>query len=1286
MTRFYRVLVITILISLIIQSLTGICTFAYSGLPQPSPPSQLKLDALNVDEPPIGYNEIDKNYIDLKWNKAVYPVEAEGKYLNLYTQEVPKSYRPSTSRILKERNIPGSNISYRLKELNSGTIYYLDMTSYYTHTDGNTTNLSPESAPSNKVKVLTDISISAYSYGTNQIKIEWDDVWDKNGRIDYKLYISENDSFANTQPIYIGNSQIGEGKAVTVDKTNGKLSYIHTVRDAGRVYYVRIQPDMGDDEIKRTDYTKTVQASSFILVKTSKVSTTDEGVVWKLEWSPVVTGLSDAGIKVAYHIYRGTIGSNSLAQYMAALDGTDFFVTMPLGEVQYYYTIRAIVTKNGEDLYKGIKIESDRIIVGEQEAPSRPTTPEIVDLFERVKGDTIISYDGELSSTGAAILWRLPLKGNGDVDTDVEYDIWLVTDPNTLDNPPDIEKIESDFKVGSQNYVYNDKTLIGYKYLVKGLKPNSTYYYKIVAKKKFLEYVDDVLQNVSYNSDAALRVIITPTGGPIDQPLVPARPPLKVKRNSNNSPLVTESSVTLQLKNLWYEKFDFNLNKWEYIRSEKLSESDVPPFDPKATVVDDVYNRSVVDDVYYRKVDYDSGVTLDVGCIKYVEGMSYEELKEIPADKITNYPVTANDITENAAFNPDNKKHNIDINLTDLEPNTAYVIWVKAVRLSASLQSEPSDPIIVTTLPVIDPTVEKPVVPAFNYNLASDNYIYVGWNIVPGYNYYLKYGLEDNPNTSVKQITVTSKELEESIYYKISDLTQDTLYYFWVQAEAVNENGVRSTSEWSDSYTVKTLKYIPPETPKGFGIKNSDDAITKNTITFEWMKVDGVEYILEVASDNNYTNSTEYAAGNESEYTVKDILSNHRYYARLYAYDPTKQLRSEPTLSITVRTKRSGDDYDSDEDIEDVLTGEFIKKGTEIVNDTWTIEITNVNADRFAEHVLTDNKLDYRIDITTPPKACSKVKLVISDKVFKALTSIGENLIIENNKISLILRPGILTTNIGNPLLAKASGVNYEIVISSSQVGGEGIKNMTVKEKTGKVTISAYEGANTVPFDEVLKPLQFVMAYSKEDWYNAGKTSGFVYNSELSLWERTSTKASYDRDTGEGKLTFETLKTGDTMVAELGKDYFDDIYYHNYETVINNVASVHELKSVSGRLFAPDLNATLGDSVKLVFDSLDYQYGSDYMEEAFKTGLISYNEVYSEGKNCTASKAYSMLIKLFELKSGTTLSSEKKAGFISQNGFTIIRDGKSVLQDTVVRRGEIMYLIEKLMVYIGEIE
>jgi len=66
--------------------------------------------------------------------------------------------------------------------------------------------------------------------------------------------------------------------------------------------------------------------------------------------------------------------------------------------------------------------------------------------------------------------------------------------------------------MGSSNYVISGDTVIGYKYVVSNLTPNSTYYFKIVAKKQFIEYVDDILQNVEYVSDPAVKVIITPAG------------------------------------------------------------------------------------------------------------------------------------------------------------------------------------------------------------------------------------------------------------------------------------------------------------------------------------------------------------------------------------------------------------------------------------------------------------------------------------------------------------------------------------------------------------------------------------------------------------------------------------------------------------------------------------------------------------------------------------------------------------------------------------------------------
>jgi len=114
----------------------------------------------------------------------------------------------------------------------------------------------------------------------------------------------------------------------------------------------------------------------------------------------------------------------------------------------------------------------------------------------------------------------------------------------------------------------------------------------------------------------------------------------------------------------------------------------------------------------------------------------------------------------------------------------------------------------------------------------------LGWEFTPGHYYYLKYGLEDNINTATGNIKVTPEDLENSVYTRITDLTPNTLYYFWIQAEAVGKNGETIRSEWSDSYLV-----------------------IKNTITYEWMQEENLEYILELADNVDYEDAVEYKVG-----------------------------------------------------------------------------------------------------------------------------------------------------------------------------------------------------------------------------------------------------------------------------------------------------------------------------------------------------------------------------------------------------------------------------------------
>ncbi len=1279
----------------------------YAANPIQPPPKNLRVEALYNTapdiQPPIGNRGSEGYYVDLKSDAQDKPDPSPsgnvGIYLNYYLQESNKAYKPYRPVFLKDGNIPantaeGTFNTRRLVQLTSGTVYTAYSRAYYTYTIDNSTFTSPESAPSNTVRFLTDIAIEAYPYGPNQIKISWDDVWNSGRRIDYKLYVSENKSFANTPPIYIGQEQISQDGPVTVNEAAGKLEYIHRVRDPGRVYYIKIVPDINDDALKKSPESPTVIVSSFILAKTTKMSVTDFGAIWKLEWSRVVSGMEDSDIDISYQIFKSN--GDGIEEYMATVDDTVFFLTVLPEDLSSYYIIRAQVTRNGQDVYPGIRIQSQRIYIRDSEIPSTPGVPELVNEFTNA-GNTIISYKEGLKPDRATILWRAPKKGNGEVDTEVLYDIWLISDPNMISDPPAGTLIASSVKMTESNFVMSGTMLLGYKYPLTNLVPNSTYYFRIVAKKSYVEFVDNVLQEITLQSLPAMKVIITPTSGPIDQPVVPGRPPLELAKTPAGLDAVTENTAVIKLQDKWYEQYmilEGGKGAWVYRTPAQLGKDLVTAIENHAA-----------NPLEYRQVVYDGGVTIDVGCVKYTSDINYNNIGQLPTNKITGAPVTPNDPAEDVNREgaiPDGQKHNINITISELEPNTTYIVWVRAARRSVSLVSGPSDPIIITTVPDLGETLEKPIVPVFNYNEAADVYVDLGWNVNPQYNYYIKYGTVDNINSAGASVKVTPEQLLLSPYYRVTGLTKNTLYYFWIQAEASNDSGQTALSEWSDSLPVKTKPDIPPATPKGFGVKGTEDAITKNSITYEWLPETGMQYILQIGKDLDYKDATEYTITGASEYKADNLRSNFRYFARLYAYDPVKKLRSEPTQSVVVRTERSNDDYDSDEDIENVISGDYIIKEPTSVNRIWRISIIGVNADRFVEHVQTDNHLDYMINLTSPPTGTDRISLMIAGKVFKALSQLGENLIVQSDRNTLVYRPGLLwdSKQSGRSALEDLN-IETSIVLNATTSGSD-TTNLNFKTPVTGLEIGTYEG-RLKPFRELNRPLKVLYGYTPAEWYKEGITSGYVLPADSTTWGKEETTGTYDPDTGKGLLSFETLMPGRMAVGEPGSEYFSDIQGSWARGSIANVASAHKLKAVTGRKFEPDKYITGSDAAKFMLDMLDYSYDNDYMTKAVKAGLISYADSQKPGAEYTREKLIAMAVRLYEIKTSDTAKATgdstdiykdigqassallPKLRFAVENGMIISRFTDTLGPKDPVTRAETMVLLEKVLKMTGEL-
>ena len=95
----------------------------------------------------------------------------------------------------------------------------------------------------------------------------------------------------------------------------------------------------------------------------------------------------------------------------------------------------------------------------------------------------------------------------------------------------------------------------------------------------------------------------------------------------------------------------------------------------------------------------------------------------------------------------------------------------------------------------------------------------------------------------------------------------------------------------------------------------------------------------------------------------------------------------------------------------------------------------------------------------------------------------------------------------------------------------------------------------------------------------------------------------YDFDAGTGTLAFEMPVPGKMAIADQGIDVYTDISRSYARRAIAGVASVHELKSVTGKRFEPEKLQWCGCQIHAGYHGCDY--GINYMTLAAKAGIIN---------------------------------------------------------------------------------
>lgn len=1271
----------------------------------------------------IGYEDSSNQnwFVEFKWDAPTYPVIAKDKYQVFYFNKVERG----TGRIredviqftLNGSTVEFNPIRYGL-EFDHGTIYEFYGRSRYTY--GEFGEYTFTSGKSNRVKFLTGMEVGAELIpGTNDIRIVWSDVWDTNGRINYRLLITDTTGF--TQPPAIPDiigADIGTQKSkVTV--SGDKLEYIYTDALPGREYSIKVIPLVNSDVAVTPDgelpvirvKTEIILRARFLGESIDDENNQVRWMRWMLMWDPIIKGSigNVTFTRVQYKLYR--YDENGNETLYAVIDDSDHIEIKlkPEDVEKYKFKIEA-------DAYRPdgtyVPFYSSTQVSLKTQIPEYPVSPEFVDRFDNADPEPLV-FEELLTDKSATLLWLPPITGEGGIDTDVYYDLYLCDSINDvdLDNlPPLTKKIGSNIRIGAGNRVMqlnsNDK-VIGYRYEIGNLKPNTVYYAVLVAKKNFLVESEDreYMVTVPYVSKPSVKVIITRPDSESDKPVAPPSPPFRLKPGKS----IGKDTISLQMEKAWKEMYNKDLGKWLYVIRNDDPEGKVTNgfynSENSYTYDDYIRNRDLPDDDPEKKpereISYKAGWEVRIHCVEYSSALG--NVKSITGRDFISY----SDLSKNYILNlqepiapvaiPDIAPGGSPVFYFDaygLDPNRTYLIWITVYNTDGDIESEPSDPIVVTTLPEYPPVVEYPTVPTDLKGIAGDTYVDLFWTFRENYSYNIRYATEDKIEKAVNTITVTYEQLKNQPYVRIEQLKANTVYYFWIQAISPADLG-KIPSDWSKSLVVKTEPYSPPPRPRGFGIKDTPDAITENSIFYEWIDDENVTFILEISENADFSESTEYNVDG-SEYRVTGLRSNFLYYARLFSYSAETGLRSEPTPVIMIVTRKGRSEYDADVPMEDVPVGEMVEIDGVAVDGIWTARVQGINTHRLSERIRTMTSHTFEIDLTNPPPNTRIIRVELDSEVIETLSGVMQNLVIKTPDLELAIIPGSFMQDRYFRLKQSMDDLAVRIDLRTPVAELKPENNRKYVIPVSEINVTAGYDDSFFPIGEFIRP---VMVSLSIDPGKVERSDTRFYDFDDRKWYDV--KNSYLPE--KQKIAVYPVKSGAIAVTGTDYSYNDFTGDHALDVIIGNIKSKYAMPSLAGKNTDYSRELTINEGMKYLFDIIPYDYGNaNIAEKAVRAGLLHPQFINSGTAPLRTDQAIYAAVSVLRRKipvniSNTAVSPEyeyfinaadepfrEAVTFAVANG---ILDGYiyGLQPGGTITLYEMLAIIERILVYAGEL-
>ena len=1173
-------------------------------------------------------------YADLRWDLSgvSFPTDADTKSIKIEMNEIPTGSGQTLSFGVSSADTSKRFTEHFPNNIKHGTIYETYLIAEYEITTP-TGQYTIKSQKSNPAKFLTGLHVSVELIpGTNNIRIKWDDVWDTTGRINYRILISDTSGFTQPQSIPdIVGSKIGkDGSYVTINSAEKKLEYVYTHALPGREYSIKVVPLPNASVAYATaEEIEAVTIKTDILLKAQKVGYNNDGdAIWKLFWNPIVKGSTFT--RVDYELYRYVNDIKEPEPYRFIPEIDNYQITVKKGD-NNKYSFRVDAKAYIDKVPNPILFQSNNMVELKEQIPQQPQAPEIVDSFPPEDSD--LEYDDFLTPFGASVFWKSPKTGEGLIDNDVTYDIYLLEDIQDVGNPPSNFKIASDLIINEENKITSDATgeIIGYRYDLTGLKSNSTYYFVIYAKKNYLvsSPADGFMITMPYISKQSVKVIITDPDAGADRPIAPAAPPFGLKINDDNTDSVTLTGATLEMDKKWYafyngepgEPDEPDEHRWvqvsydDYIENELLKPGD----------------EGYVDKKIGKEIDYLPGWSVVPHVVNYNEALNVIRMRNnrdpvqiVYSDLFPGSDITAFEIPQQKASIPnideDDENQTFSFNISGLNDNTTYLVWI-TIENQNGVSSYPSDAIIITT-PVDVPYYPiTPTVPDDLKGIAASSFVDLFWTYFPDMNYEIKGGTSDKLEQATITKQVSYEQIRRNTFFRVDSLQANTVYYFWIKAISTNQ-GQTIESEYSNPLVIKTQAHKPPATPTGFGVDSGANGVTENSITYIWTDEDGMSYFLEFADDLNFTGSSTVQV-NGGTYTAGGLISNRRYYARLFAYDPKTQLRSMPTRTIMVVTNKGKSEYDSSFDLEDPVTGDGLDIPVKLENGVWVVSSLRANAHVLSERIRSRYESIVKIDLSVPPEKTSSIRLELSSVVIDTLAELKKELYLVLPWGEYTIRPGTFQTDEYFKMKTKKNELEFRLETLSPASQYVPLQTMAIKTPVTDFKLSYINGS---PISMLNRPIKVELPVAGITAYAQGQIKTFAFNSNQG-WYKLPTFTDYSI----GRVIGELDKPGAIVAATEGIKPQTTVPAYIKESM-DRIQKIYDLKSIKGKNFNHNALMTQKDILKLLFDVLEAEYSDyDIVQKAVGAGLIN-NAGEVTDSNVRRDKAANLLVEFYKFK------------------------------------------------------